>query len=165
MADDDIEDVDVEVGEEGADGEKKKRTFKKFTFRGKDLETLMDMSLNHRFDELMALLSSRCRRRFIKRGISRKHKAFMAKLRKMKKEAAPGEKPAPVKTHLRDTIVVPEMIGSVIGVYNGKQYGAVEVKPEMIGHYLAEFSCTYKPTTHGRPGIGATNASRFIPLK
>jgi len=62
-------------------------------------------------------------------------------------------------------IVVPEMIGSVIGVYNGKVFTQVEIKPEMIGHYLAEFSMSYKPVTHGRPGIGSTNSSRFIPLK
>lgn len=41
----------------------------------------------------------------------------------------------------------------------------VEVKPEMIGHYLAEFSISYKPVKHGRPGIGSTHSSRFIPLK
>ena len=38
-------------------------------------------------------------------------------------------------------------------------------QPEMIGHYLGEFSMTYKPVRHGRPGIGATHSSRFIPLK
>ena len=125
---------------------------------------MMDMSLNKKYEELMELLPARPRRRF-SRGLTRKHKAFVAKLRKMKKEAVEGEKPHHVKTHLRDMIVLPEMIGSIIGVYNGKQYGAVEVRPEMIGHYLGEFSITYKPITHGRPGIGATNASRFIPLK
>ena len=53
-------------------------------------------------------------------------------------------------------IVVPEMIGSVIGVYNGKSFNQVEVKPDMVGSYLGEYSITYKPTTHGRPGIGST---------
>lgn len=41
----------------------------------------------------------------------------------------------------------------------------VEIKPEMVAHYLAEFSITYKPVKHGRPGIGASTTSRFIPLK
>lgn len=41
----------------------------------------------------------------------------------------------------------------------------VEIKPDMIGHYLAEFSISYRPVKHGKPGIGATNSSRFIPLK
>ena len=66
--------------------------------------------------------------------------ALIKKLRKAKKEALPNEKPAVVKTHLRDMIVVPEMIGSVIGIYSGKEFNQVEIKPEMVGHYLAEFS-------------------------
>jgi ribosomal protein uS19 len=67
----------------------------------------------------------------------------MAKLRKAKTEAPPNEKPATVKTHLRDMVVVPEMIGSVIGIYNGKIFNTVEIKPEMTGHYLGEFSISY----------------------
>lgn len=82
-----------------------------------------------------------------------------------KREAPAGEKPELVKTHLRNMIIVPEMIGSVVGVYNGKTFNQIEIKPEMIGHYLAEFSISYKPVKHGRPGIGATHSSRFIPLK
>lgn len=38
-------------------------------------------------------------------------------------------------------------------------------KPEMVGHFLGEFSLAYKPVKHGRPGIGATHSSRFVPLK
>lgn len=48
--------------------------------------------------------------------------------------------------------------------YTGKSMNGVEIKPEMVGHYLGEFSITYKPVRHGRPGIGSTNSSRFIPL-
>ncbi|KAG1437948.1 hypothetical protein G6F56_012855 [Rhizopus delemar] len=58
-------------------------------------------------------------------------------------------------------IIVPEMIGSVVGVYNGKSFTQVEIKPEMTGHYLGEFSITYKPVKHGRPGIGATSSSNL----
>lgn len=45
-----------------------------------------------------------------------------------KRDAVPGEKPNPVRTHLRDVVIVPEMIGSVIGVYNGKTFNQVEIK-------------------------------------
>lgn len=45
-----------------------------------------------------------------------------------KRETLPGEKPDPVRTHLRNMIIVPEMIGSVIGVYNGKTFNQVEIK-------------------------------------
>ena len=112
----------------------------------------------------MELLPCRARRKF-NRGLKRKPMALIKRLRKAKKETQPLEKPAVVKTHLRDMIVVPEMIGNVIGIYQGKIFNQVEIKPEMVGHYLGEFSTTYKPVKHGRPGIGATHSSRFIPLK
>ncbi|KAG2436006.1 hypothetical protein CHLRE_08g360900v5 [Chlamydomonas reinhardtii] len=138
----------------------KKRTFRKFTYRGVDLDQLLDMKTS----DYVQLFAARQRRRF-QRGLKRKHQSFIVKLRKVKKLAASGEKPEPVRTHLRNMIVVPEMIGSVVGVYNGKTFNQVEIKPEMVGHYLAEFSISYKPVKHGRPGIGATHSSRFIPLK
>ena len=61
-------------------------------------------------------------------------------------------------------IVVPEMIGSVIGVYSGQEFNQVEIKPEMVGHYLAEFSISSRPVKQVRPVFGATNSSVFIHL-
>ncbi|KAH8153552.1 uncharacterized protein LAJ45_02365 [Morchella importuna] len=139
---------------------KKSRTFRKFSYRGVDLDQLLDLSS----EELRDLVHARARRRF-NRGLKRKPMGLIKKLRKAKKEAKPNEKPDLVKTHLRDMIIVPEMIGSVIGIYSGKEFNQVEIKPEMVGFYLGEFSITYKPVKHGRPGIGATHSSRFIPLK
>lgn len=75
----------------------------------------------------MELLHCRARRRF-SRGLKRKPMALIKKLRKAKKEASPLEKPEVVKTHLRDMIVVPEMVGSIVGVYNGKAFNQVEIK-------------------------------------
>lgn len=112
----------------------------------------------------MQLLHCRARRR-LTRGLKRKNNALLKRLRKAKKECAPLEKPAVVKTHLRDTIIVPEMVGCMVAVHNGKTFNQIEIKAEMIGHYLGEFSLTYKPVKHGRPGIGATHSSRFIPLR
>jgi len=143
-----------------AAAEPKKRTFRKFTFRGVDLDQLLDLPTS----KLTELFHSRARRRF-QRGLKRGPLRLIIKLRKMKKKAAPGEKPEPVRTHLRNMIIVPEMIGSVIGVYNGKTFNQVEIKPEMVSTYLGEYSISYKPVKHGRPGIGATHSSRFIPLK
>merc|ERR1712224_313525 len=97
------------------------------------------------------------------RGIKRQPITLLKKLRKSKKACAYGEKPVPVKTHMRNMVIVPEMIGSVVGVYNGKNFINVEVKPEMIGHYLAEFSITYHPVSHGRGGKGAKDM-KFAPL-
>jgi len=119
----------------------KKRTFRKFSYRGVDLENLLDLNQ----EQLAALLNARARRKLQNRGLKRKHLTLIKKLRKAKKEAVTGEKPETIKTHLRNMIIVPEMIGSVVGVYNGKTFNSVEIKPEMTGHYLGEFSITYKP--------------------
>merc|ERR1712224_561809 len=45
---------------------------------------------------------------------------------------------------------MPEMCNSIVDVYGGKHWNPVEVKADMIGHYLAEFSMTYKPVRHGK---------------
>lgn len=87
---------------------------------------------------------------------------LIKKLRAARAATEPNERPAIVKTHLRNMIVVPEMIGSVVGVYNGKVFNTVEIKPEMVGHYLGEFSITYTPVRHGRAGNAS---SRFMPLR
>jgi len=145
---------------DAGDETKKKRTFRKFSYRGIDLDALLDLSSS----QLVSVVHARARRR-INRGFKKRPMALIKKLRKAKQEAKSGEKPDTVKTHLRDMIVVPEMIGSVVGIYSGKEFNQVEIKPEMVGHYLGEFSITYKPVKHGRPGIGATHSSRFIPLK
>jgi len=143
------------------DAHLKKRTFRKYSYRGVDLDNLLDLSN----EALLQLLHARARRK-LSHGLKRKPTALLKKLRKAKKACTGvGEKPAAVKTHLRNMIIVPEMIGSNIGVYNGKTFNQIEIKPDMIGHYLGEFSLTYKPVKHGRPGIGATHSSRFIPLK
>ena len=105
-------------------------------------------------------MKSRQQRRF-KRGIHGKYDRLRIKLREAKKAAPQGEKPKGVKTHLRNCIVVPEMCGSVVDVYGGKYWNPVEVKADMIGHYLAEFSMTYKPIRHGKVGVGATRSSKF----
>ena len=94
---------------------KRKRTFRKFSYRGVDLDDLLDMSN----EDFVKLVHARARRRF-SRGLKRRPMALIKKLRKAKKQAQPNEKPAVVRTHMRDMIVVPEMIGSMIGVYNGK---------------------------------------------
>ena len=89
---------------------RKKRTFKKFTYRGVELEKLLDLSP----EELMDLVNARARRRF-SRGLKRKPMALIKRLRKAKREAKPCQRPRGIKTHLRNMIIVPEMIGSVVG--------------------------------------------------
>ncbi|AQZ12132.1 RPS15 (YOL040C) [Zygosaccharomyces parabailii] len=135
----------------------KRRIFKTYSYRGVDLEKLLGMSN----EEFIKLAPARIRRRFA-RGLGHKPARFMKKLRAAKLAAPENEKPVAVKTHMRNMIVFPEMIGSVVGVYNGKSFNQVEIRPEMLGHYLGEFSITYTPVRHGRAGA---TTNRFIPLK
>ena len=57
------------------------------------------------------------------------------------------------------------MVGNVVGIYTGKAFANVEIKFDMIGRYLGEFAITYKPTRHGRPGVGATKGSQHSDKK
>jgi len=129
-------------------------------FRGMELEELVNLSSKN----LIKAFGSRARRRF-SRGLQQKPITLIQKLRRAKKMVKLNEKPHLILTHQRNMIIVPEMIGNLVGVYNGKTFTQLEIKPEMIGHYLGEFSITYKPIKHGRPGVGASSSSKFVPLK
>jgi small subunit ribosomal protein S15e len=138
----------------------KKQIFKKFSYRGNDLKKLIDMNM----DEMSQQLRSRQRRK-LRRKMGSKYARFINKLLEAKKHTAAGDKPAAVKTHLRDCIVLPSMVQSVINIHKGNGYSNIEVKPEMIGYYLGEFAVTYKRVSHGKPGVGATHSSKFVPIK
>jgi small subunit ribosomal protein S19 len=111
-------------------------------------------------DEFINLLSAR-ERRSIKRGLLKKHKVLIEKVRKAKE----GKYSKPIRTHARDMIILPEMVGLTIHVYNGKEFVPVEINPEMVGHRLGEFSITTKKVIHGVPGLRATRGSMYVPLK
>jgi small subunit ribosomal protein S15e len=101
----------------------------------------------------------------LKRKLHPKYGRFIKKLIEIKKRCGKEDKPRAVKTHLRDCIVLPSMVASIVNVHTGKAFNTVEIKPEMIGYYLGEFSMTYKRVTHGKPGVGATHSSKFVPIK
>jgi small subunit ribosomal protein S15e len=141
--------------------EKKKRPFRRYTYRGIDIEELAKWSR----EDVFPLLPARQRRRFLVKDVNHKYLRLYQKIKTAIVNTEPGEKPAAVKTHLRNAIILPELVGGVVAVYNGKAFASVEIKPDMVGHYFGEFAITYKPVKHGRPGIGATHSSRFVPLK
>lgn len=132
---------------------------REFTYRGYTLDQLQEMSM----DEFISLLPSRQRRSLL-RGLSPEQRTLLENIRKAKKAAEKGVN-VTIKTHVRDMIILPEMVGLKILVHNGKEFVAVEIKPEMIGHYLGEFAITNKPVKHGTPGIGASRSSMYVPLK
>ena len=132
---------------------------KEFSYRGHNLNSLTGMSM----DEFINLLPSR-QRRSLQRGLTPEQRILLEKLREAK-EAQKQGKEASIKTHVRDLIILPEMVGVKIQVHNGKDFVAMEIRPEMIGHYLGEFAITNKPVRHGTPGIGASRSSMYVPLK
>lgn len=111
---------------------------KEFRFKAKKLDEFKEMSLM----EFAELLPSR-QRRSIKRGFSDTKKKLLKKL----------EKKDNVKTHLRDMIIVPAMVGKTVQVYTGKTFQAVTIVDEMLGHYLGEFALTRKRATHTNIGV------------
>jgi small subunit ribosomal protein S19 len=64
------------------------------------------------------------------------------------KDKKPGDRSV-IKTWSRACVISPEMIGFNFGVHNGKDFIAVYVTEEMVGHRLGEFSPTRKFTRHG----------------
>jgi small subunit ribosomal protein S19 len=129
---------------------------KEFRYRGYTVEQLNGMST----EAILELLPSRARRS-LNRGISEDKRKLLEDVRAQKDGNLEGQ----IKTHARDMIVLPVMVGATIGVYTGKEFLQVQVKPEMIGHYLGEYAITNKKVVHGTPGIGASRSSLYVPLK
>jgi len=138
----------------------KSRTVRKYTYRGLGLEDLTALP----DEKLPELFCSRQRRRY-NRGLKHKYKRLITKIRKAKKGLQPGEKPKPVNTHLRNTIIIPEMVGSIVGIHCGNAFNPVEIRFDMIGTYLGEYALTYKACKHGKPGVGATKGSAHVDIK
>lgn len=111
-------------------------------------------------ESLLALLPSR-QRRSLNRGLTEEKKKLIADSRKL----AEGTHSKAIKTHARDMIILPLMVGLTIHIHSGKEFVPLEIKPEMLGHYLGEYASTNKKVVHGTPGIGSSRSSLYVPLK
>lgn len=127
------------------------RRKEEFTYRGYSVADLQQMGMS----ELLPLMPARARRKF-ERGLSRDHEKLLSDMREGKER---------IRTHLRDMVVLPEMIGRTIEVHNGKEFIRVDIQPEAVFHYLGEFALTRRRVSHGSAGIGATRSSKYVPLK
>jgi len=114
-------------------------------------------------DEFIRLLPSR-QRRSLQRGLTPEQRILLKNIRRARKVVKEDQKTV-VKTHARDMVILPEMVGFTVLVHNGKEFTMVEITPRMIGHYLGEYAITNKPVKHGSPGIGASRSSMYVPLK
>lgn len=133
---------------------------REFHYRGFSLTDLQAMSM----DEFIRLLPSR-QRRSLQRGLSQEQRKLLENIRKVREDQENTQKTIVIKTHTRDMVILPEMVGVTLLVHNGKEFTPLEIKPEMIGHYLGEFAITNRPVRHGVPGIGASRSSMYVPLK
>jgi len=129
---------------------------KEFRYRGHTLEELNTMST----ESLLQLLPSRARRS-LNRGVSDEKRKLLEDARAKRDGKLEGE----IKTHARDMVVLPTMVGLTIGVHNGREFVPLEIKAEMVGRYLGEYVITNKKVVHGTPGIGASRSSLYVPLK
>ncbi|MDD3159683.1 MAG: 30S ribosomal protein S19 [Candidatus ainarchaeum sp.] len=123
---------------------------KEFSFRGKSLSELNEMKI----EEFAELCTSRARKS-LKKGFDKK---MLKRIEKVKGK----ENPKPLKTHSRDLIVIPKMVGIKFSVHKGNGFEQVEITEGMLGHYLGEFAFTRKRLRHGKAGIGATRSSTAI---
>ncbi len=129
---------------------------KEFLYRGLSKEDLENTSL----EKLFQLFNSR-QRRSLTRGITDGKRKLIEEI----KAAKAGKLKTPIKTHLRDLIVLPYMVNVAVNVFSGKDFVPVLIKTEMVGHYLGEYVITNKRVNHGAPGVGASRSSLYVPLK
>lgn len=121
---------------------------KQFKYRGKTVEELKELNVR----EFAKYLKSR-QRRFVLRRFQEIDKFIERADSKISKNK-------PVRTHQRDLIIVPKMIGMKISIYNGRNFIQVEVIGEMLGHKFGEFAPTRARIKHGKAGVGATKGSK-----
>ena len=129
---------------------------KKFDYQGIDLTELEKMPM----EKLFQLFPARARRS-LTRGITDSKRKLIEEI----KLAKAGKLKNPVRTHLRDLIILPYMVGVQVNVFSGKEFVPVNISPEMISHYLGEYVITNKRVSHGAPGVGASRSSLYVPLK
>ena len=57
-------------------------------------------------------------------------------------EAVQNKDRRPIRTWSRRSMIVPDMVGLTISVYNGRQHVPLYISEDMVGHKLGEFAPT-----------------------
>ena len=127
---------------------------KEFTYHGLSKEELASIPN----EKLLKLFSARARRSLTRGTMSDDKKKLMEEMKDKNNKN-------PIKTHLRDVIILPYMIGAAIHVFSGKEFVPITITVQMVGHYLGEYVITNKRVNHGAPGVGASRSSLYVPLK
>ncbi len=121
---------------------------KQFTFRGKTIEELKALDVR----EFAKYIKSRQRR-----SVLRQFQEIEKFINRSKEKISKNKT---IKTHQRDLIIVPEMIGMKILVHSGNKFALVIITEDMLGHRLGEFAVTRGKVKHGTAGIGATKGTK-----
>jgi len=128
---------------------------KKFTYRGLSNEELDGLSM----ENMLKLFPARIRRS-LTRGIDENKRKLVGEIK-----ASKAGKNITIRTHCRDLIILPNMVGVTLSVFSGKEFVPVTITLEMVGHYLGEYVITNKRVSHGAPGVGSSRSSLYVPLK
>jgi len=126
---------------------------KEFMYHGLSKEELANIPN----EKLFKLFTARARRS-LTRGINDDK-------RKLMEEMKDKNNKNPIKTHLRDVIILPYMVGVTVHIFSGKEFVPITITLQMVGHYLGEYVITNKRVNHGAPGVGASRSSLYVPLK
>ena len=121
---------------------------KEFTYRGKTIEELKKLDVR----EFAKYLRSR-----EKRNVLRQFQKIETFIERSKKKIRNKKS---VRTNQRDLVVVPEMVGMRIQIYNGKAFISVDIIGEMLGHKFGEFALTRTRVKHSKAGVGATKGTK-----
>lgn len=112
-------------------------------------------------EEFMKRIKSRNRRTLKRMKSNPRLKKLVEKVREIKK----SNPKKLIKTHVREAVILPEWVGLMFGVYNGKEFKKVEITVNKVGKRLGDFSHSTGRVAHSGPGVGATRGSKFVPLK
>ena len=126
---------------------------KEFMYHGLSKEELANIPN----EKLFKLFTARVRRS-LTRGINDDKRKLMEEMKDKKNKN-------PIKTHLRDVIILPYMVGVTVHIFSGKEFVPITITLQMVGHYLGEYVITNKRVNHGAPGVGASRSSLYVPLK
>jgi small subunit ribosomal protein S19 len=129
---------------------------KELTYKGKTKEDLDKMNVQ----DFAKLVPSRHKRTML-RGFTDAQKILLKKINAVNA----GKYKKNIKTHCREMVILPEMVGLTIYIHNGKVFMPVSIVFEMLGHRLGEFVDTRTRLKHSAPGIGATRSSSSQSVK
>ena len=127
---------------------------KEFLYHGLSKEELSNIPN----EKLLKLFTARIRRSLTRGTMSDDKKKLMEEMKDKNNKN-------PIKTHLRDLIILPYMVGVTVHIFSGKEFVPTTITLQMVGHYLGEYVITNKRVNHGAPGVGASRSSLYVPLK